>query len=281
MSELNFSNDWVDKTKQTISITALLNMMEEPFNQDAVAERTFSKHYNDEKSEYYHMTVDEIKNEWSRRGQESIKYGKLSDDYIKYVLSNDELEIEMWKLDNNFDNDIRLQNNCSSFDNFWSVFGNKYDFVNREQEVYYLIPNTNYYIKGRYDSLFKNKETGRYLVIDWKTSGTIDKERKPWTNSLKGPLNIFPDLNWYTYTTQVYFYKTALVKSKYLSENITLDDVDVAIVDLPGKQLKSGYNWEYNLPAYQYNETLMSNLFNYAVKRTELQKKIDEKKNNK
>ena len=119
MSELNFSNDWVDKTKQTISITALLNMMEEPFNQDAVAERTFSKHYNDEKSEYYHMTVDEIKNEWSRRGQESIKYGKLSDDYIKYVLSNDELEIEMWKLDNNFDNDIRLQNNCSSFDNFY------------------------------------------------------------------------------------------------------------------------------------------------------------------
>jgi hypothetical protein len=180
----------------------------------------------------------------------------------------------MWKLDNNYDYDVRLQNNCSSFDEFYKLFSPKYEFVAREVDIYFKVPNTNYYIKGRLDALFVNKQTGKYLVIDWKTSGTIDKRTTQWTKNLKGPALNLPALNWYTYTMQVYFYKTGLIESNYLPEGTTLDDVDVAIVDLPGKKLDNGYNWEYNLPAFPYDKDFMIQVFNFATKRKELENKI-------
>ena len=275
---LDFSNSWVDPQLSTISISNVLSMLSEPFDSAGVAEKTYNKHYNDEASDYYHMNTAQILDEWSRRAAESKKYGKLSDDYIECILTKTDLDLEMWKLDNNFDYDERLKNNCSSFDEFYKVFSPKYDFVTREVDIFFKVPEINYYIRGRVDAIFKNKQTGRYLVIDWKTSGTIDKKASPWTNNLKGPASKYPALNWYTYTMQVFFYKTGLVESGYLPEGTTFDDIDVAIVDFPGKYLSNGYNWEYNLPAFPYDENFMIQLFSYAVKRTELEKKIADSK---
>lgn len=275
---INFKNDWVDKSIPTISISEVIDMMKEPFDKDAVVERTYNKHHDNPNSEYYQMSKEDILNEWSRRGSESTHYGQLSDSYIETKLLKEDLDLEMWKLDNNYDNDKRLKNNCDSFDSFWSLFGKKYELVSREETLFWKVPNHNFYIKGRFDALFKNKETGRYVVIDWKTSKSVDKKTSPWTKKLKGPLNMYPDLNWYEYTLQVFFYKTALVESKYLPEDITLDDIDVAIVDLPGKMLPNGYNWEYNLPAFPYNETLIVQIMDFASKHKELEIKIAERK---
>lgn len=273
--KLDFSNSWVDPQLNTISISNVLSMLSEPFDSNGVAEKTYNKHYNDKSSDYYNMNVQQILDEWSRRANISKKYGKLSDDYIECVLTKDALDLEMWKLDNNFEADERLKNNCSSFDEFYKVFSPKYDFVEREVDIFFKVPETDYYVRGRVDAIFRNKQTGRYLVIDWKTSGSIDKKTSPWTSNLKGPASKYPALNWYTYTMQVFFYKTGLIESGYLPEGSTFDDVDVAIVDFPGKYLANGYNWEYNLPAFPYDKNFMEQLFGFAVKRTELEKQMD------
>ena len=43
----SFDNSFVDKTLSTISISSILSMLQEPFDQKGVAEKTFNKRFND------------------------------------------------------------------------------------------------------------------------------------------------------------------------------------------------------------------------------------------
>ena len=82
------------------------------------------------------------------------------------------------------------------------------------------------------------------IIIDWKSSGTIDIVTDRWTKNLLGAAKQFPALNWYTYTMQLYFYKTALL-NHYLPAGTKEEDVDVCIVNLPGdifKIYKAAFN---------------------------------------
>lgn len=260
-------NNTIDKSLPTISISEILGMLSEPFDRDGVAQKTFDKHYNNEDSQYYHKTVDEIIDMWEAKGADSLHYGRLSDQYIETRLTKSDNDLELWKLDNNYDYDDRLKNNCSSFDNFYNLFNKKYQFIDREQTVYLMSPNKDFLIKGRYDARWMNTDNGNHLIIDWKTSGTIDKTPTRWTGKLLGPASIYPNLNWYIYTMQVYFYKYALLHT-YLPEGTDENSIDVAIVDLPGQILEStGKNWEYATPAFQYDEQFMERLFEFGMRK--------------
>ena len=48
----SFDNSFVDKTLPTTSISTILSMLQEPFDQKGVAEKTFNKRFNDPTSEY-------------------------------------------------------------------------------------------------------------------------------------------------------------------------------------------------------------------------------------
>ena len=76
----------------------------------------------------------------------------------------------------------------------------------------------------------------------------------------------FPEMNWYTYTTQLYYYKYALLKN-YL-KNVSADDIVCMIVQLPGKTIE-GYNTTYAIhqAAYQYDPLLLENLFVSSINR--------------
>ena len=56
----SFDNSFVDKTLPTTSISTILTMLQEPFDQQGVAIKTFNKRFNDPTSEYYNMTVEDI-----------------------------------------------------------------------------------------------------------------------------------------------------------------------------------------------------------------------------
>ena len=43
------------------SVSRIVETLKEPFDADAVVKKTFLKRLEDEKSAYYHMSVDEIK----------------------------------------------------------------------------------------------------------------------------------------------------------------------------------------------------------------------------
>lgn len=256
-----------------LSISQVLGMLVEPFDSRGVAQKTHDKHFNNSESQYYQMSVEQIMEAWSAKGAESCKYGSLLDDYIGMTLNKEpEAKLEMWKLDNNYDWDERLNGLVKSFTEFMELVNKSGDmeFITREKTLYYKVPNTDYYIKGRFDALFYNKRTNKYVVIDWKSSGSVDKKKTPWTKQLFGPMMKYPALNWYTYTTQTHFYKLALLKSGYLPDDITENDIEVLIVQLPGHICEDNKMYEIHKQAFDFDEDLLNKLFMFAARKNDL-----------
>lgn len=270
MENIDFKKT-IDKSLKTISISAVLGMIAKPADQERMLENTYNKHYNNPDSEYFHLSKDEIKAIWEAKGAASRHYGSLLDDYIGIKLTGTDTELEMYKLDNDVDGDDRLKGLISSFENFWSVLSKSGDmeFVTREQDVYYKVGN--YYVKGRFDALFRNKRTGKWVIIDWKSSKSIDYTNQ-W-EKLLGPAKFYDNCNYVTYTMQGYFYKTALVNSEYLPEGTTEDDVEFLIVQLPGFILEANQDFKIHKPAFKYDKEFMDRIFDFAIKKKELMDK--------
>ena len=286
----DFTNILIDKSIPTISISSVLGMLEKPFDRDAVAEKTFNKNFNNPNSEYYQMSIQEIINKWENKGAESRRYGTMLDDYIGNILTGSEADLRLYKLDNNYEFDERLHGLCDSFDNFYKILSKSGDtvFVDREKTVYYKVEIPNplkegeklvYNVKGRFDALFYNTRTNKWIIIDWKSSGTIDKVPSKWTEKLLGPMNKYWALNYYTYTTQLYFYKKALIESGYLPEGTSYDDVVVMIVNLPGKIVEeSGTNFCTHKAAYEFDTDLMDRLYKFAIEKYYINKSVEQNK---
>ena len=259
---------------ECISISSVLSMLEEPFDQIGIATKTYDNHFNNPKSEYYQKTVEEICAMWEKKASDSRQYGQMLDNYIGYNLNHDEDGLEMFNLDYDRDGDERLNNICTSYDDFVKDVLEQHpelEFITREKTIYYNIPNTNLFIRGRFDALFYNNDKKRYLIVDWKSSGDIDKKPSKWTGKLLGPCKDMMALNWNTYTLQVYFYKTALEASGLLKDG---EGVDCIIVQLPGHIItESNKMYCIHTPAFQYNKEFMDKLFIWAHKKNMLLKK--------
>ncbi len=274
--KLDFSNINIDRTLPKISISNVLDSLEHPFDQEGVAQKTYDKNFNNPESQYYQKTVKEIIDMWSAKGAESCHYGSMLDDYIGTILTGTENELKLFKLDNAYDYDNRLHNLCDSFDNFYKLVMKSGDmvFVDREKDVYLKVqvqnPNDDsetldYYIKGRFDALFYNKRTNKWVIIDWKSSGSIDKTPNRWTGKFLGPMYKYPELNYYRYTNQLHFYKMALLKN-YLPEGTLPSNVVVMIVNLPGKIIEeSGQNYMTHLAGLDYDENMLNDIFKFAI----------------
>ena len=248
-------------------------------------QNTYNKHFNNPQSEYYQMTVEQIMEAWSNKGAESCRYGSLLDDYIGARLTGTENDVKLFKLDNGYDFDQRLHGLCDSFDNFYSVMSKSGDteFIDREKYLYLKVKdseNNDIYMYGRFDALFRNKRTGKYILIDWKSSGTIDKVPTKWTKKMLGPMFKYPQLNWYRYTLQLYFYKQALIESGYVPADTKPEDIVVMIVNLPGKEIpECGQNFQIHQGAIPYDPSLQNEFYKFAIQKfmiLESQKKKEE-----
>lgn len=274
----NFLNKYIDRTLPTISISKILEMIQEPFDQKGVAQKTYDKHFNNPSSEYYQKSVEQIIEMWSAKGATSCKYGSLLDDYIGLNLNNQEMELRLWKLDNNYEDDERLLAHCNAFDDFYKLVSASGDteFITREKTVYYKVGD--FYIKGRFDALFRNKRTGKWIIIDWKSSGSIDKVKTKWTKNLLGPASKFPALNWFTYTMQLYFYKKALIQAGYLPKDTKFEDVTVMIVNLPNHIIEeTGKRFATHNAAFEYDDDFMNKLFDFAIQKYSILNQIKSK----
>lgn len=263
MEKLNFDRQ-IDSTKPCISISEVLAMLSEPFDQKGVAEKTHNKHFNNPESEYYQKSVEEIMEMWSNKGKVSMRYGSMLDNYAECVLTNPD-GIELYRLDYDIDGDERLQALCSSFDNFYESIQPDCKFVDREKTLYYDMGD--FYVKGRFDALFFKESNGHYIVFDWKSSGTVDTKPTQWTKKLLGPAKELDELNGITYTMQTYFYKMALLNGGYLPEGTM---VDTAVVQLPGHICENGKDYQAYPPQFPYDETLMKRIFTFAFKKKQI-----------
>lgn len=292
MNNLDFSQKLGLRLVPSISISSAIGLLATPKDQESMLENTYNKHYNNPQSEYYHLSKEQIKEIWENKGAASRHYGSLLDDYIGIKLTGTNDDLEMYMLDNDMEGDERLKGLLSSFDNFYArlMQSGDMEFVTREQTVYYQLDNPKYEtlvnqsldfvnepkklpfcIKGRFDALFRNKKTGKWVIIDWKSSKSID-QRNQW-QKLLGPAKLLDDCNYNTYTIQGYFYKTALLDG-YLPEGTNEDDVEFLIIQLPGFTIPgTNDNFKIWKPAFKYDKSFMNRLFDFAMKKNELLKK--------
>lgn len=251
-----------------ISISTILEMLQTPFDQTVVAEKTYNKHYNNPESEYYMMSIDDIVNKWKEKGKVSMQYGKMNDEYIGIVLEGSEEEKELFMLDYDVENDQRLKIQVQAFDDFITHLPDNIKYVCRENTVW--LKTNKGYIKGRFDALFYNELTKKWIVVDWKTSGTIDTKPNQWTKKLLGTAKALDALNWITYTIQTYFYKTALIDNGYLPEGTNYDDIQVCIVNFPGKQFEDGKLYKVYGPAFKYDRDYLYSIFEFGITKNKI-----------
>lgn len=272
----NFNRTEDFNKEKCISISTVIDMISPEFKRDEVAQRTYDKNFNNPESKYYQMSVQEILESWEQKGATSREYGANLDNYIGIRFTGDDTDLELFKMDN-VEGDERMEGLCESFDTFYNehVENGSLEYVNREEYVYYPIDVEGelWYIRGRFDCLFYNKDTKHYVIVDWKSNGEIEITPNKWTKRLSGPAKTLYNLSGVKYTLQVFFYKLGL--EKWFESNEDSNIVDVAIVNLPGydenkKPLVNVY------PAqWKYDKELIENIFKYAIKK----KKLLDKKN--
>ena len=166
MDKIDFSNDWVDKSLPYISISQILGLLSEPFDRDGVAQRTFDNNYNNPESKYFNKTKDEIIAMWDAKVTESLRYGKLLDDYIGIVLEGTEDDKEIYELDNDVDGDSRLNGLIVSFNKFLDQIKDRPEikYVTREKTLYYNSYQKSFVLHHLYQMVLKeDQEFVKYL----------------------------------------------------------------------------------------------------------------------
>ena len=73
-------------------------------------------------------------------------------------------------------------------------------------------------IAGTIDLLGRSRKDGSILILDWKTSKTIDRDNR-WNKFGLDPIRHIPDLNYWHYSLQLSLYQYLLVLGKYVPKN--------------------------------------------------------------
>jgi hypothetical protein len=117
-------------SKCKYSVSKIVEAMHAPFDKESVANKTFSKYFNDPNSKYYHMSVQEIIASWNAKAELGRNNGKALDTYIGMILENHESQEILEKYKSSL-NEIAA-NKCSVFDKFYNEnIDNKIEYVTR------------------------------------------------------------------------------------------------------------------------------------------------------
>jgi ATP-dependent exoDNAse (exonuclease V) beta subunit len=260
--------------RSIISVTKIPEYVSTPFDKEGQAKACEQKGKEDPNYKYAGMTAAEIIESWDNKSAESRRYGSLADEYTEQRFEKTPEEMEIWKLDNNFDYDERLKGNCIGFEEFvsdLSQFG--YEYVGREITVYGETDKGNVVI-GRIDCLFQHPEQQKFLVVDWKTTDEIKTES--WRDRrMKGPAYVLQDCDLSKYAIQVQTYVSDLIKTYGLTDE---KHIGCAIVNL--RKTSDGPGGKHYIvykPKNEFSHQLIADLVDFSVNKRRLEKMIAEK----
>ena len=250
-----------------ISLSKILEFISEPFDKEGQAARCAEKGQRDPNYKYAGMTAQEIINQWETKAEESRHYGTLLDEYAECILEKSLDETELWKLDNNYEYDERLRNNCTGLEQFINdlkTWG--FEYVGREIPMYGQSDNGTV-TAGRLDCLFMNSTVNKLFVIDWKTTEEIKTEAFRH-KTLKGPAFSIEDCDMGKYSVQLYDYVWSLSNTYKLlpAENIVCSVVNL----LRAEETSLKRNYRLFKPLGQFSSKMMSDIADFAVRKREL-----------
>lgn len=247
-------------SKCKYSVSKIVEAMHAPFDKEGVANKTFSKYFNDPNSKYYHMSVQEIIDSWNVKAELGRNNGKILDTYIGMILENHESKDILEKYKSSL-SEIVAANKCNIFDKFYKEnVENKLEYVTREQ----ILHDETTGVVGRFDALFLKNDAKlpgvqNLLIIDWKNTEKI--ETSNLYNKLKGPLYKYDDCELNRYTIQLYIYVYILRKVYHLT--------DIRIIPL----LVQIGSVEYAVyaPQIPYSDELVSDIISFAINEINIQ----------
>lgn len=284
----NLDNKFVDKSLHYITISTVNGLIVNPFDSESIAKKCEEKG-KATTCKWTGLTASDIMKMWEDKASISREYGKKVDAYAETILEGNEDDKEMYMLDNDVENDERLKNHVLAFDQFYDRIMKSGDvvYVGREIEVWNRIKNVNedFYVKGRLDALFYNTRTDTWIVIDWKSNEGIATQGTKWTDHMLGPAKDLLQLDWNTYTLQVYNYKEALLQN-YLPEGTEASHVQCMIVNLPKEAydnddavLGKGQQYKAYMGAFPYDENKINKIFEFAYRKDQLNRKKKSEEN--
>lgn len=94
-----------------------------------------------------------------------------------------------------------------AFHEFWDKLSEKIEIIDCEILVYDEISG----VAGTIDCLAKNKKTGKYIIIDWKSNKEIKYDNQ-WQN-LKKPFEHLEDCNFNHYSLQLSTYQEIITRA--------------------------------------------------------------------
>lgn len=203
-----------------ISVSTLAGKYFLPFNADEMAPRSAKK---------LGLTVEEVKAKWTKAGQDACRLGtrvhEVCEDVIlgrevRNVPENSHEELLM-------DNGIKMANK----------FKDQLDIIGVEKLVF----NEHLGIAGTIDLLAKSKKDGAYLILDWKTNKSIDRENKYGKYGLN-PISHLDDTNFEHYSLQLSLYEFILKNTGYVPNDakfrraiVHLSQGEPEIIQLPDR----------------------------------------------
>lgn len=252
--------------KKTLSVSKLNEYLKEPFDEITMAENCYQKGLKDPTYKYAGMNVNEILTQWHDKANESKHYGRLLDEYTDLLFNKKDNDLELWKLNNNFNNDNRLNNYCKGVEQFidFIILNTNYYYVGREIPIFYENKNGNK-INGRLDYLLYDDNTDSYIIIDWKTTENITIKNK-YNKHLLGPAYMLDECDMNLYTIQLFIYKLALVNTYKLT---TANKISTYVCNLLRDSDNNKYYKLYK-PNFIYNEDLLNKFIEFGNNKLKL-----------
>ena len=181
---------YYENEKMKKSVTTLVHDMFPQFNKDKTAEMLFKRHFDNDKSDYYHMTVDDILQKWENNKNEACSKGTELHKNIELTY-----------------NDVSVNDETIEYQ-YFQDFHNDHKFLvpyRTEWEVYYEEKK----IAGSIDMIFQNPD-GSFSIYDWKRCKKIEKSNKFEFGLYE--LDHLPNSNFWHYSLQLNIYKYILLK---------------------------------------------------------------------
>lgn len=262
----NKNKELKDLFKKTLSVSKLNEYLKEPFDEITMAENCYQKGLKDPTYKYAGMNVNEILTQWHDKANESKHYGRLLDEYTDLLFNKKDNDLELWKLNNNFNNDNRLNNYCKGIEQFidFIILNTNYYYVGREIPIFYENKNGDK-INGRLDFLLYDDNTDSYIIIDWKTTENITIKNN-YNKQLLGPAYMLDECDMNLYTIQLFIYKLALVNTYKLT---TANKISTYVCNLLRNSDNNIYYKLYK-PNFVYNENLLNKFIEYGNNKLKL-----------